>query len=95
MSWISVKDQLPKENGTYIIAIDLEKIDKGSCNKVCSLRVMDDGHRYYKDDGHRYYKHDIKIWTVGFVQDKFDCIKEIRENITHWMPFPEFPDKDK
>ena len=78
--WISVKDRLPEENGSYLVFY--HEWSDGSflpTYEDCAIRVM----RFL----------DSRKWRYPVCVDK-RCEADTHREVTHWMPLPEPPKED-
>lgn len=76
MEWISVKDRLPEDSGCYLVSI-----------------YDDDGGSIVLEAWFNANVNNINLFArfTGWqlLNEFYDFTEQIRENITHWMPFPE------
>ena len=80
--WISVKDRLPTEAGNYLVNIHYEDIERDVYEDV----VLDAWYNPYP----------CKIFPgyAGWhlLNEFYSFTEGWRENITHWIPWPEPPE---
>lgn len=81
MKWISVKDSLPNKNSRYLVNIHQEDEDRGES----------------RDFVVEAWYHVIPLISIpkctGWVllNEFYDLTEQLREDISHWMPFPISP----
>lgn len=75
LEWVSVKERPPKESGSYLVSLYQELDGEESC---CVLAA------WYNADNFGY---EDKGWTL--LNEFYDLTPQLREFITHWMPYPE------
>ena len=80
--WISVNDRLPEEAGKYLVNIHGED-DTDTCDFVTEA--------WYNPVPMILFAEDAG-WTL--LNAFYDCTVRLREQITHWMPWPEPPEVD-
>lgn len=77
--WISVKERLPQEDGSYLVTIN------------CFNNRQDIDIRYFAKDGETVDEYDFvgqkNVWC--FYDSEWGYIST--NSVTHWMPLPELP----
>lgn len=76
MNWISVKDRLPKESGCYLVNICDD--DNGGIVLMAWFNANVNNINIVNG---------FTGWQL--LNEFYDFTNQMRENITHWMPFPE------
>lgn len=79
--WISVKDRLPKESGSYLVSLHQEDDELGKSSD-CVLFA------WYQPYNLLFFNKDIG-WSL--LNEFYDLSDRLRPCITHWMPLPEPP----
>ena len=80
--WISVKDRLPNESGTYLVNIHGED-ETDVCDFVTEA--------WYTPLPTPLFNKEVG-WTI--LNEFYKFTTQLREQITHWMPLPEPPEED-
>ena len=79
--WISVKDELPKEAGSYLVSLHQEDEENGESSD-CVLFA------WYQPTKLLFCEQDIG-WSL--LNEFYDLTSSLRQYITHWMPLPQPP----
>ena len=81
--WISVKDKLPEKDGAYLVTTN-------SFGDRQSVKL-----RWFAKDGENVDAYDLAgqkdVWYLYDIECGYVSIK----TVTHWMPLPEPPKKEK
>lgn len=81
--WISVKDRLPEESGTYLVNVHQEtEDDVGDCVLLA----------WYQRNDLLFVPNSVG-WLL--LNEFYDLSNTLRDDITHWMPLPEPPKEEK
>lgn len=83
MSWISVKDKLPDETGTYLVNVH-EAHENGDIGESADL-VLE---AWYEVNGLMFIPKSVG-WHM--LNEFYEFSDQMRDEITHWMPFPAPP----
>lgn len=84
MEWISVKDRFPESNGVYLVNIHQENDETGGCGDFVVIA-------WYQKIPLLSVR-DSAGWLL--LNEFHDLTDELREDISHWMPFPKPPEFD-
>lgn len=76
--WINANDELPKETGTYLVAVKRE----GDIESAVLMAWYDAKHSPFGDYG----------WTL--LNEFYSLNDALRGCITHWMKWPEPPKEE-
>ena len=80
--WISVKDRLPTDSGTYLVNVHQESDDETRDAVLLA---------WFNTERPLFAPDDIG-WAL--LNEFYHLTEQLREYITHWMPLPEPPGED-
>lgn len=83
MSWINVKDGLPNENGSYLVVYKAFQYALVDVKRFAKDLYSVDEYDFPNEHRPGWYEYDDEY---GYIE---------RNDITHWMPLPNLPEKGR
>ena len=83
MSWINVKDRLPNENGSYLVVYKAFQYAFVDVKRFAKDLYSVDEYDFPNEHRPGWYEYDDEY---GYIE---------RNDITHWMPLPNLPEKGR
>lgn len=83
MSWINVKDGLPNENGSYLVVYKAFQYAFVDVKRFAKDLYSVDEYDFPNEHRPGWYEYDDEY---GYIE---------RNDITHWMPLPNLPEKGR
>lgn len=85
IEWINVNDRVPEKAGLYLVSLHKENEETGEEDDIVLLA-------WYNPISPLFCEQEMG-WCL--LNEFYNLTERLREYITHWMPVPEPPTKEK